>query len=121
MMLNSSWSVDGNFLHAAVSCRSKMTESLERIMSASVKPSNLSDGIDGVVTTACVMAELRKLDLNHAWQAARGLEKRRCNHYKDPIEPSQCILDIIGKMDMDSFFKVKATRSTIVWPLKTDR
>ena len=80
--------VDGNFFKPCV----------DRQFDLKYKVEKLSGGKVWVSTTSCVINELNQLgeDFRELLNAARRLKKEKCVHKGGPIEPSNCIKQIIG-------------------------
>ena len=58
-----------------------------------------SSGLVSIVTTACIVHEVRSLgeDLLGAALVAKRFSQRHCGHRKSPVDASSCILSMIGK------------------------
>ncbi|KAJ3026345.1 UNVERIFIED_CONTAM: hypothetical protein HDU68_005790 [Siphonaria sp. JEL0065] len=79
--------LDGNFIHVANLMKMDTWTALPKVLQGQVKP----------FTTTCVLSELRALgdDFSSTVEAAKKLERRRCNH-TTPIGATECLKSIIG-------------------------
>ncbi|ORY21162.1 Fcf1-domain-containing protein [Naematelia encephala] len=69
--------------------------------------------------TQCCMEALYKLGKPHQAlvDIAKGFERRRCNH-REPIEPDQCLIDVVGQTNKHRYI-VAAQSSTLRTTLNT--